>query len=127
MTDEQKLELRSWRDNNKQPGGKGTKCKQNETSDTSSMTTKEFRSTIASIIREERSKQQKRQKKEEEELNSIRDLLVTFQDTHTKPGKATAASTSGSASASGDATTIFATPLQGILERGSTPGNKKSD
>jgi Tfp pilus assembly protein PilE len=124
LTDEQKLELKEWRASNKQTNGKGTKRKQDETSDTSSMTAKELRSTIASVFREERSKQQKLQKKDEEEINEIRDLLATFKDGNDKPAKATVASASGSATS--DATTVLATQLQGIFKRNSTPDNKKS-
>ena len=58
-------------------------------------------------------------------INLLLDLITSFQAASGKSAKATAAAASGSDSASGDATTVLATQLQGIFKQGSTSGNKK--
>lgn len=119
--------MKAWQAKNTKTRDHGTKRKQSETDSTSSLTAKELRSTIASVFREESSKQQKRQKKDEEEINTIRDLLVTFQNSNGKSAKSTSASASASAttSATSNTATALATQLQGILKQGSD--SKKSE
>lgn len=116
LSDEQKVELKEWRE--KQQNGKDGGAKNGESE------RKRIRREISSIMKEESEKKEKKAKKSEQQLNDIKEVLTEI--ITPAPGapaqkrnvSTTEANATASAVATDAKTTAMATKLQAIMSRG---------
>ena len=114
LSDHQKVELKSWRQ--KQRNGKNNGKSKTSNEQDGPVTKGQLHSTVASVIQEQLSKRQKKQKQSDEQFNALCHALSEFSGGTS--ANATAAAASG-ASSCDERVVKFVTKLQGILSRSS--------
>ena len=124
LNDEQKEELRVWREERKKRKRDGSSTSSHHNQETQNddapTSPKKLRKVIASVMRDELNKQANEAKDEEVELGKVRDFLVSFASA--KPD-----SSSRRTPESGEAQYVSAaTKLQGILKVGKKPSNQSN-
>ena len=122
LTDEQKEELRTWREEKKKRKREDSNQSSSDNQDgNSGNTTKKLRKVIASVMREELKKQASVAQEEEDELDKVKNFLVSF--TNAKSGSSSSSDPSTKVDAQ---VTAAATKLKSILKVGGKP-SKRSD
>ena len=111
LSEEQRTELREWRANNITL--KKKRGDDDDSKDDGRDNKKKWRKEVASVFREELKKHEDSAQKDQEEVNSIKELLVSFASAKTLPPKPNSQAPSPP---TGDQVTVAATKLQSILK-----------